>query len=181
MSEIVDHDEPKRQPFDPGDQATWPRGMSAFIGLNVWSDADAIEAYRAWREEHERELRIAVLKAQLSTPTASPPTSPVSATASSVATSPADDVLLTLNQAVAERGVGKAKIKSAIRSGELPGEYPERDGGRGYRVWRGNLMAWRPTSGRTKPTPPAARKREPAADQPPELRALGLRFTKGGA
>jgi hypothetical protein len=162
--------------FDPSNPGTWPDGLRSFLKSNLPSTADVVEAYQAWREDLRQEaIATALVRA-------SPRAAPVIATALAVAPSPADDKVLTLQQAVEERGVGAAQIKGAIKNGELPGEYRERDGGRGYRVRRGDLMAWHPVSGRrTKPIPPRAPKREPAADQPPELRALGLRFTKGDA
>jgi hypothetical protein len=161
---------PKRLP-DQKTVATAPR--------RGWLAATAWELGLASIDDRTCE---ALDRESLSTPSAAPPSAPVPATAPAVATSPADDELLTLKQAATARGVGEELIKSAIRSGALEGEYPQRDGGRGYRVRRGKLMAWHPPPRRgKKPAPPTVPKRAIVTDdQPPELLALGLRFEKDG-
>jgi hypothetical protein len=181
MKESLDRAGSDRHAFDPDDPATWPEGMWRYVGANVTTAQDRIDAYRAWRED-QRQDRIVDALARLSATGRPSPAPAQDAPPSAVATSPADDGWITIKAAAKMRGLGQAAIKRAIRSGELEGECPERNGGRAYRVRPSCLMAWTPTSGRrTKPTVPAPGKRATAIDdQPRELRALGLRFVKDG-
>lgn len=65
MDQRIDRPEPERQAFNSSNPGTWPDGLWGFLKSNIPSTAEIVEAYRAWCEEQECELRIAVLKARL--------------------------------------------------------------------------------------------------------------------